>query len=155
MSLHIEQQVFTDLTRDEEKSLKWLERALIKAAEVENERNVAISIQIVDDATIQQLNWEYRQIDAPTDVLSFPQWEEDEERITIPNEPTPLGDIVISLPRAKQQAADYGHSLERELGFLGVHGFLHLLGYDHQTPVEEKKMFTRQEEILQQIGLQR
>lgn len=155
MSLHIERQVFIDLTSYEEKSLEWLDLSLIKAAEVENEQNVTISIQIVDDVMIQKLNREYRQIDAPTDVLSFPQWEENEERITIPNEPTPLGDIVISLPRAKQQALEYGHSLERELGFLGVHGFLHLLGYDHQTPAEENKMFARQEEILQQIGLQR
>lgn len=70
-------------------------------------------------------------------------------------ETVPLGDIVISYPKAKEQAEEYGHSLERELGFLAVHGFLHLLGYDHETAEEEKEMFQRQEEILQQAGLHR
>lgn len=155
MNLHIERQVKITLTKSEEKSLEWLDCVLMTAAEIENERNVTVSVQIVDDLTIQQLNWEYRQIDRPTDVLSFPQWEADEEKISIPNEPTPLGDIVISMTRARQQAVEWGHSLERELGFLAVHGFLHLLGYDHKTPEEEKKMFAKQEEILQRIGLQR
>lgn len=66
-----------------------------------------------------------------------------------------LGDIVISLDKAKEQAEDYGHSLERELGFLALHGFLHLLGYDHENEEEEKSMFNRQEEILHEFGLER
>lgn len=69
--------------------------------------------------------------------------------------PLLLGDIVISIDKAKEQAEDYGHSLERELGFLAVHGFLHLLGYDHQTQEQEQKMFQRQEEILNEFGLKR
>ncbi len=155
MNLRIDRQVHIELTEKEEQSLKWLDRALLSAAEIEQENHAAVSVQIVDDVTIQQLNWQYRQIDQPTDVLSFPQWEADEEKLSIPDEPTILGDIVISMTRAKQQAAEWGHSLERELGFLAVHGFLHLLGYDHQTPEEEKRMFARQEEILRRIGLQR
>lgn len=66
-----------------------------------------------------------------------------------------LGDIIISIPKAVEQAEEYGHSFMRELGFLSVHGFLHLLGYDHETTEEEKIMFTRQKEILDEFGLQR
>jgi probable rRNA maturation factor len=69
--------------------------------------------------------------------------------------PNMLGDIIISLPKAQEQAEDYGHSLDRELGFLAVHGFLHLLGYDHGSEEEEKEMFSRQEAVLEQIGLTR
>ncbi len=69
--------------------------------------------------------------------------------------PNALGDIVISVPRMKQQATEYGHSLQRELGFLVLHGVLHLLGYDHQTDEEEKVMFERQENILNAYGLTR
>jgi len=155
MTLQIERQLQVKLTKGEEKSLEWLDRALFSAAEVENVQNRSVSVQIVDDQTIQQLNRTYRQIDRPTDVLSFPLWEPDEEIMELPDEPIPLGDIVISMPKARQQATEYGHSLERELGFLGVHGFLHLLGYDHQTSEEEKSMFAKQEAILQRIGLLR
>lgn len=155
MSLQIERQVHIKLTKNEEDALAWLDRALQSAAEVEQVANGAVSVQIVDNQTIQQFNQTFRRVDRPTDVLSFPQWETDEEIIELPDEPTPLGDIVISLPKAKQQAAEYGHSLERELGFLAVHGFLHLLGYDHQDAEQEREMFAKQEAILQRIGLQR
>lgn len=155
MSLQIERQVEIPLISSEREAMKWLDQALQKAAEVEKVNDAVISVQIVDDDMIQQLNQQYRQIHQPTDVLSFPQFEADEEKISLPGQPLPLGDIVISLPRAKQQATEFGHPLERELGFLAVHGFLHLLGYDHQSPEEEKVMFMKQEEILKQIGLQR
>jgi probable rRNA maturation factor len=101
-------------------------------------------------------------VDRPTDVLSFAMNEsgEGEMDIFLDEEeldqfPNMLGDIIISVPRAQAQAEEYGHSLERELGFLVVHGFLHLLGYDHGTEAEEREMFGRQEEVLQKIGLTR
>lgn len=116
-----------------------------------------LSITFVTNARIQEINREYRDKDAPTDVISFALEElgEDEIEIVGLDAPRILGDIIISVERAKEQAAEYGHSFERELGFLAVHGFLHLLGYDHQNEEEEKLMFGRQEEILQQFGLSR
>ena len=101
-----------------------------------------ISITLTDNENIRELNKEYREIDRETDVLSFPMDEDDM-----------LGDIVISLEKAKEQAEEYGHSLEREISFLCVHSCLHLLGYDHETSEEdEKEMFEKQEEVLKQIG---
>ncbi|MNL65169.1 Endoribonuclease YbeY [compost metagenome] len=111
------------------------------------------------------MNLEYRGIDRPTDVLSFAMNEtgEDEPEIIYALEedeegedvPYVLGDIIISVTRAQEQALEYGHSLERELGFLFVHGFLHLLGYDHQDAVSEAEMMSKQEKVLAQVGLTR
>lgn len=116
-----------------------------------------ISITFVDNREIQVINRNYRQKDQPTDVISFAMQEQGEGEVAIIGDEIPLllGDIVISIDKAKEQAEDYGHSLERELGFLAVHGFLHLLGYDHQTQEQEQKMFQRQEEILNEFGLKR
>ncbi len=101
-----------------------------------------ISVTFTDNENIRELNKEYRDIDRETDVLSFPMDEDDM-----------LGDIVISLEKAKEQAEEYGHSIEREISFLCVHSCLHLLGYDHETSEEdEREMFAKQEEILKQIG---
>ena len=105
------------------------------------ENQYEISLLITNDETIHQLNKEYRQKDKPTDVLSFPM--EDEVM---------LGDIVISLDTAKNQAQEREIGLEREIAFLFIHGLLHLLGYDHETSVEdEKEMFALQEEILKKL----
>ena len=87
-----------------------------------------------------------------TDVLTFPAWEGD--AILCPPDGY-LGDIAICFERAKEQAEEYGHSLERELAFLSVHGALHLLGYDHMQPEDEKKMFSKQDEILNELGYHR
>lgn len=123
-----------------------------------------VDISIVDNEEIHQLNKQYRGIDRPTDVLSFAltegddefgisfAMEKDEEFEAIPQH---LGDIIISHQKIEEQAADYGHSFERELAFLVVHGFLHLNGYDHQTPEEETEMFSIQEEVLSEYGLGR
>ena len=116
-----------------------------------------VSLTLVDDATIQEYNRIYRGIDAPTDVLAFALEE------TVPEEPAYvdpsgnklLGDILVSVATAKRQAGLYGHSLERELAFLSVHGFLHLLGYDHSSAEEAARMEERQEAILSQVGLKR
>lgn len=111
-----------------------------------------ISVTLVDDETIHELNREYRGVDRATDVLSFPQYQSGEE--IMPR--SSLGDIVISLPRMAAQAAEFGHSQQREFCFLFVHGLLHLLGYDHELSEEEEKLhFGRQERILADIGVNR
>lgn len=135
-----------------------LEELLNFAAKVEGiEESGEVSITIVTDDRIQEINRDYRGIDRPTDVISFALEEMGEDELEIYGEGIPrvLGDIIISLSKAKEQAAEYGHSLERELGFLSVHGFLHLLGYDHMTEADEKIMFSKQKDILNEFGLQR
>ena len=116
-----------------------------------------VSVTFVNDNRIRELNRTYRNIDRPTDVLSFALQEEGEGEVPIVGEefPKTLGDIVISVPKAKEQAEGYNHSFMRELGFLAVHGFLHLCGYDHMTKEDERKMFSRQKEILKRYGLTR
>lgn len=118
-----------------------------------------MSVTIVDDEEIHQINKTYRGVDRPTDVISFAINDEvaDEfEILELPEGmPYELGDLFISLDRVKAQAQEYGHSFERELGFLTVHGFLHLNGYDHMTEEDEKEMFALQREILENYGLKR
>jgi len=114
-----------------------------------------ISVSFVDDEEIHELNRIYRNVDRPTDVLSFSLVEGDEIFPSLEGELEPLGDIVVSIPTAIRQARDYGHSFERELAFLLVHGFLHLIGYDHQDEASEREMFGLQEEILNGLGLSR
>lgn len=133
--------------------------SLIKfAASHENvEPESELSITFVNNEKIQELNHLYRQKDRPTDVISFAMQEmgEDELEIIGLNMPIILGDIIISVPKAVEQAEEYGHSFLRELGFLALHGFLHLLGYDHMTETDEKLMFNKQKEILTGYGLKR
>ena len=116
-----------------------------------------ISISIVDNEEIHQINKQFRGIDRPTDVLSFPQLTFEEGEIMDRNEKgeVVLGDIIISLERAREQAEEYGHSLKREIAFLTAHSMLHLLGYDHMEPEEEKEMFAKQKEILELAGIPR
>ena len=112
------------------------------------DKDCEISITFTDNENIRQLNNEFRNIDRETDVLSFPMDDEGDDVV--------LGDVVISLEKAKSQAEEYGHSIEREISFLCVHSCLHLLGYDHETSEEdEKEMFTKQHEILEKIGQKR
>ena len=110
-----------------------------------------ISVTLCGDERIRELNREYRGIDRVTDVLSFPLFDDEDD-----GEKTPLGDIVIDVDRALLQAAEYGHSPEREIAFLTVHSMLHLLGYDHEEgKAEESEMFAKQEKILSGMGLAR
>jgi len=142
-----------------------LENILQKAGEVEGIESGEVALTFVDNTRIHELNLEYRGIDRPTDVLSFAMNESGEDELDIIYEveegealegvPDVLGDIIISVTRAQEQALEYGHSLERELGFLFVHGFLHLLGYDHQDGVSEAEMMSKQEKVLAQVGLTR
>jgi probable rRNA maturation factor len=107
-----------------------------------------MSIVLTDDAQLHELNREYLGIDAPTDVLSFPSDEED------PETGTPyLGDILISIPRAKQQAKAAGHPVEAEVQLLVVHGTLHLLGHDHAEAAEKARMWQAQSEVMAKLGL--
>lgn len=120
-----------------------------------------MSVTFMDNSGIQVINKEYRGKDVPTDVISFALEEEGEDEVPIIFEdedaafPRNLGDIMISTERAAEQAQEYGHSFERELGFLAVHGFLHLNGYDHIETEDEKEMFGLQKEILDAYGLKR
>lgn len=107
-----------------------------------------VSVTFCNDAYIQELNREYRGKDAPTDVLSFPIFDTDEED-PIAEETVPLGDIVLNLDRAETQGKELGHSLLRELAFLTVHSTLHLLGYDHErSPEEDEEMCAKQREVI-------
>lgn len=118
------------------------------------ESRAEVSVTLTDDEEIHILNKQYRNVDRPTDVLSFPL-NEAGETDDDGDDTDALGDIVISVERAAKQAEEYGHSLDRELAFLAVHSTLHLLGYDHETPDEERDMFSRQEAILDSMGLSR
>jgi probable rRNA maturation factor len=111
------------------------------------EPNTEISITFVNNREIRKFNKKYRKIDKPTDVLSFPF----DNSFNLPVKV--LGDVIISTEKAELQAEEYGHSLNREIAFLMVHGILHLLGYDHETPEQEKEMFSLQKELLHGIKL--
>lgn len=127
---------------------------------LEIEDSAEMSVTLVDNDEIQSINKEYRGKDRPTDVISFAiedeladdEFDLDLSQFDIPRQ---LGDIIISFDQLKEQAHSYGHSLERELGFLCVHGLLHLNGYDHQNEADEKRMFSLQESILEGFGLER
>ncbi|MFY9493775.1 MAG: rRNA maturation RNase YbeY, partial [Limnochordia bacterium] len=128
-----------------------IERTFEATAELESlDPEAEVSLSFVDNETIRGLNDQYRGIDEPTDVLSFPQ--DDDLPLELPYI---LGDIVISLERAAEQAQEYGHGLEREVLYLAVHGLLHLIGYDHQTEEDKSAMRAREEEVLAKLGLGR
>lgn len=144
-----------DLTEEDITTVMELLNLAAKHEEVEDDSEV--SVTFVANEKIQEINREYRGKDQPTDVISFAMEELGEGEIELSGLEMPrvLGDIIISVQRAEEQASEYGHSFKRELGFLAVHGFLHLLGYDHMTEEEEKIMFTKQREILDEYGLER
>ncbi len=112
--------------------------------------NLIISVTIVDNDFIHRLNNDYRNIDRPTDVISFAFLDGTNQKETLSHQigDVVLGEMYISFEKAEEQAKEYGHSIEREMNFLFVHGLLHLLGYDHIKPDDEKIMFPLQEEIL-------
>jgi len=120
-------------------------------------RDCDISVTVTDNIHIHELNREYRGVDRPTDVLSFPMYSFTDD--DMPEEgpaPVVLGDIVISVERAKEQAVEYGHSFQREISFLTVHSVLHLLGYDHEVSEKaENEMFSLQDKIMDKLGILR
>lgn len=115
------------------------------------------SFIFVDNEQIREINANYRHKDAVTDVITFAMEDEMEGEIKIQGVPMPrmLGDVFISLPRTREQAERFGHSFERELSFLAVHGCLHLLGYDHLVKEDEEIMFAKQEVVLDALGIRR
>ena len=128
------------------------------AAKLALPANAELSLTLVRNPEMKELNAKYRGVDRATDVISFAI--NDEEDLTLPAElqaelPLDLGDLFISLDKVKEQALFLGHSADREFGFLLVHGFLHLKGYDHETPADEAAMFSLQEAILTAYGLTR
>lgn len=138
--------------------IELVEKLLTFAGKAEKTASDAeVSISFVNNEQIQVINRDYRDKDKPTDVISFAMQEMEDEELEIVGEglPVVLGDIIISLDKAKEQAEEYNHSFERELAFLALHGFLHLLGYDHLNAEDEKKMFRRQDEILGEFGIER
>ena len=116
-----------------------------------------VSISIVDNSEIKNINKQFRHIDKETDVLSFPQltFEEGEVADVNENDEIILGDIIISIEKAISQAEEYGHGLRREIAFLTAHSMLHLMGYDHMEPEERDIMFEKQEKILGKLGITR
>ena len=138
---------------EEIEELKTVEKVLESAMKKEKLENTSFNVIIVDNNYIHELNKTYRNIDRETDVITFAL--EDEDSIVLPGDERILGDIYISIDKAREQAKSYNHSFLRELSFLAVHGFYHLLGYDHQTKEEETIMFKKQEEVLEEYGITR
>lgn len=152
-----------------------VQRAVRTVLQQEDAVPCEVSVYLTDDQEIQALNAEYRDKDTPTDVLSFPLMDDSDQifpsasgngvagsditeaDVSSLDTPIPLllGDIVISVERATEQARDFGHHFDRELAFLAVHGTLHLLGYDHQTDEERQQMREREEKALKALGLTR
>lgn len=139
-------------TEEEIEYLSTIESLIKYTLEHEKLDDVIFNIIIVNNEKIKEINKEYRNIDAPTDVISFAL--EDIEDIKLPFGRV-LGDIYISIDKVKSQAVEYGHTELREFAFLTVHGILHLLGYDHMNKEDEEIMFSRQELILNEYGITR
>ena len=137
---------------------KNFETEILRAAEVVGElygvENSELSVTLTDDEHIHELNKKFRGVDRPTDVLSFAFRESDEPEI-LNQQVEVLGDIIISLERAKVQAENFGHSYLREVIFLTVHGLLHLLGYDHMEEAERLEMEREQDFIMSKLGIER
>ena len=140
-------------TNEDIKELETVEKVLYSAMDKEKLVDTSFNLIIVDNDYIHNLNKEYRGIDRETDVITFAL--EDEDTLIVGDDERILGDIYISIDRARSQAEEYGHSFLRELSFLAVHGFYHLLGYDHQTKEDEEIMFAKQEEVLESYGIRR
>ena len=140
-------EVFVD-TEGMEEYRCVLESAAQTALSEQGRGDCKAAILLTDDEAIRTLNYTYRQIDSATDVLSFPT----NEGVRLLSDPAFIGDIAVSLDRAILQAVEYGHSIQRELAFLAIHGILHLLGFDHITAQDEEKMTACQRKILKADG---
>lgn len=152
----------TYLNLAEDKSYEPIvEKVLHKCYEEEKllDSKLIITITFTTPEEIQKINKEYRQVDRPTDVLSFPMFERNELEEKIENQyfehEDVLGDIIISIEKVKEQAIEYGHSFERELSYMLVHGFYHLMGYDHIKEEDKKEMRPKEEKILNELKITR
>ncbi len=138
-----------DTQEIDEKTIDLLKDVIEKCLVVEGrDLNYEISLSFVTNEEIKNLNKEYRNVDAVTDVLSFPM-EEDSSGFYTPM----LGDIVISTDRAFQQSKEYGHSFSREISYLTAHSMFHLMGYDHETEEEKKIMRAKEKEVMRSLGI--
>ena len=147
---------FLDIAENEEYS-KIIEKVVEECFKTENllETNLYMSIILTNPDHIQELNNNYRKINKPTDVLSFPMFEKEELENYNSTIEEPLGDIVISIEQVEIQAKEYGHSFERELSYMVVHGFYHLMGYDHIKEEDKIVMRPKEEKILNQLNILR
>lgn len=148
----MEIEIFNETEENLEKELSELKELLVNVAKDEGLENILFNVIIIDNSRIREINREYRNIDRETDVISFAL--EDDKTFNL-QEIRVLGDIYISIDKARSQALEYGHSFKRELSFLAIHGFLHLLGYDHMEKEEEEIMFKKQEEVLSRYEINR
>ena len=158
MIKHVE--IIYDQIEENEEYNKLIEKVINECFKNENMQGLKlyVSITLTVPEVIHELNREYRNIDRPTDVLSFPMFEADElEEIKMNNveEMDILGDMVISIPKVKEQAVEYGHSFERELAYMCVHSFYHLLGYDHMVEEDKVKMRAKEDEVLNILKITR
>ena len=154
IALHFEE---IEENKEYEKQIQLVIKNCFKEEKLDN-LNIYISIILTTPQNIKLLNKKYRNIDKETDVLSFPMFEKDEIDSIVENrkkqfEPETLGDIVISVDRVKQQALEFGHSFERELSYMIVHGFYHLMGYDHIKEEDKKIMRAKEEKILKSLNI--
>ncbi len=146
---------------ENESYIKVVKKVLTKCFEKENleNTNMYISITLTNPEIIRKINNQYRNIDKQTDVLSFPMFEKNEIQEKIKNKENivkeVLGDIIISIQQVEKQAKEYGHSLERELAYMLVHGFYHLMGYDHIEQKDKEIMRPKEEKILQELNIKR
>ncbi len=165
MTFYVENEVSAEFPFDIMQIFEQVAREVLRAEACPYEAE--ISLMITDAEGIRVYNREYREIDKETDVLSFPavDYEEPSDFTLVEAEESSyinpdtqeliLGDIILNADRVKQQAQEFGHSILREFAFLLTHSMLHLLGYDHMEPEEEKEMFRRQDEILHSMGIDR
>lgn len=146
---------------EKEEYQKIIKKVLENCFEEEKiiDSKLMITITLTNAENIKKINKEYRNIDKATDVLSFPMFEKDELENKIKNRlfehEDVLGDIIISIPKVEEQANEYGHSFERELSYMVVHGFYHLMGYDHIKEEDKKEMRPKEEKILNQLNILR
>lgn len=148
---------FWELVEDDE-YIKLAEKVIEKCFEVENIKNKNLYINVIYTTSqkIKEINKQYRNIDKETDVLSFPMYEKEEILLKKDNtEPDTLGDIIICIEQVKKQANEYSHSFERELSYMLVHGFYHLMGYDHLEDKDKKVMRDKEEFILNNLNIVR
>lgn len=156
-------EIYDDTKNVPEEKIKLIEDVLNFAGSyLKLPENTEMSVTLMDNEHIHEINKKYRGVDKPTDVISFVIEEDDPDEVPIilPEDeefdiPKNIGDIMVSMDKVKEQAEYLGHSEDRELGFLVVHGFLHLNGYDHMKEEDEKEMFGLQREILDSYGLTR
>ena len=152
--------VYKDIeeNKEYEEVIKKVIEQCYKEENLENSK-LFITITLTDPENIQRINKEYRNIDKPTDVLSFPMFEKEELDKKIANNDFGyediLGDIIISIKRVEEQAEEYGHSFERELSYMVVHGFYHLMGYDHIKEEDKNIMRPKEEKILKTLNIER